>query len=94
MSTDQIITKHSLCGVLYHFSAALRVRNRYPIGRVVMSLHFCSNANRTCLFHASVSNVICAIEFGKASTGDDNSAKFNNFIAILCSSSSGLNVFG
>lgn len=54
--------------------------DQYPVGRDVSSSYFCSNTHPTCVSHASVSNVICHIEFGIATTGCDTNDSSSEII--------------
>lgn len=81
---------YSLCVVSNLFFASLSERNRYLISRVVSSFCFYYKTHPTRLSHASVFNVMCSVQLGKANTVGDTTAPFSAFIAANFSSMSGL----
>lgn len=81
INTEQTTAKHAIRVVQYLFFASLGLRDRKPIGRVVSFYIVCRITHVTCLSHASVSNVICPVEFGKTDTGGDT----NRYLARLSS---------
>lgn len=86
--------RHSLCVVSYYLSASSKVREQYQKSDVKLSFCFSCITYPTNLLDASVSNVRCLVELGKASSGGDIISFTIAFIAANSSLLSGPTLVG
>lgn len=83
-----------LCYVIsYLRSVLVNDRNQYPMGLAVLLRCACDNTHSIWTSHASVSRVMCPVEFGSVRTDSDMSASYRKFRDFNSSSLTGANVF-
>lgn len=75
--TPQTMVGYSRSVISYLRSWSVSDRVQYPLGFVVLSRCTCDNSNPAWKSHASVSSMICPVEFGSARNGGDVSTSFS-----------------